>query len=197
MRKRVVLGLSLVLSISLISIIAFVFSFTGNSENDKEVATQNVISLVSKVVPTSTPISTESAPTKKPNVNKPKICGVELKDGDAYLLAKIAMAEAETEDTKGKALVMLVVLNRVMDDEFPDSIEGVIFQKGQFSPISNGRYNEVEPDEDCYKALNLIQVKGWNKSRRATYFESKSASTWHSENLKFLFKHGNHYFYKE
>lgn len=32
---------------------------------------------------------------------------------DAYLLEKIAMAEAESEDTEGKALVMLVVLNRV------------------------------------------------------------------------------------
>jgi len=48
---------------------------------------------------------------------------------DAYRLAKIAMAEAESEDTEGKALVMLVVLNRVWDDEFPDTIEEVIFQK--------------------------------------------------------------------
>ena len=105
------------------------------------------------------------------------------------------MAEAESEDTEGKALVMLVVLNRVWDDEFPDTIEEVIFQKGQFSPISNGRYDEVEPDEDCYRALQLIQTGGWDESHGATY--SKSVSTWHSENLTFLFKHGKHYFYKE
>lgn len=104
------------------------------------------------------------------------------------------MAEAESEDTEGKALVMLVVLNRVWDDEFPDTIEEVIFQKGQFSPISNGRYDEVEPDEDCYRALQLIQTGGWDESHGATYFESKSVSTWHSENLTFLFKHGKHYF---
>lgn len=73
----------------------------------------------------------------------------------------------------------------------------VIFQKGQFSPISNGRYDEVEPDEDCYRALQLIQTGGWDESHGATYFESKSDSTWHSENLTFLFKHGKHYFYKE
>lgn len=105
--------------------------------------------------------------------------------------------EAESEDTEGKALVMLVVLNRVWSDEFPDTIEDVIFQKGQFSPISNGRYDEVEPDEDCYRALQLIQTGGWDESHGATYFESKSDSTWHSENLTFLFKHGKHYFYKE
>ena len=45
-----------------------------------------------------------------------------------YLLAQIAMAEAEGEDTEGKALVMLVVLNRVEADEFPDSVENVIYQ---------------------------------------------------------------------
>lgn len=38
---------------------------------------------------------------------------------DSYRLAKIAMAEAEGEDTEGKALVILVVLNRVWSDEFP------------------------------------------------------------------------------
>lgn len=116
---------------------------------------------------------------------------------DAYMLAKIAMAEAESEDTEGKALVILVVLNRVWSEEFPDTIAGVVFQDGQFSPISNGRYDEVEPDADCYRALQLVQIDGWDESHGATYFESKSESNWHSEHLTFLFKHGKHYFYKE
>ena len=46
---------------------------------------------------------------------------------EAYMLEKITMAEAEGEDTEGKALVMLVVLNRVWSDEFPGTIEDVIF----------------------------------------------------------------------
>ena len=59
---------------------------------------------------------------------------------DAYLLEKIAMAEAEGEGVEGKALVMLVVLNRVWSDRFPDTIEEVIFQRSssgvlQFSPM--------------------------------------------------------------
>lgn len=57
---------------------------------------------------------------------------------DAYLLEKIAMAEAESEDTEGKALVMLVVLNRVWNERFPDTIEEVIMQDGAFTPVSNG-----------------------------------------------------------
>lgn len=116
---------------------------------------------------------------------------------ETYLLAKIAMAEAEGEDTEGKALVMLTVLNRTKDDKFPDSIRGVIFQPGQFSPIGNGRFNEVEPDPDCWAALDLIMLDKWDESCGATYFESKSESTWHADNLSFLFKHGKHYFYEE
>lgn len=116
---------------------------------------------------------------------------------DAYLLAKIAMAEAEGEDTEGKALVILVVLNRVWSDEFPDSISEVIYQERQFSPVANGRFDKVEPDEDCYRALELVQVEGWDESHGALYFESVSASDWHRKNLSFLFKHGNHYFYTD
>ena len=115
---------------------------------------------------------------------------------DTYLLAKIAMAEAESEDTEGKALVMNVVLNRVASNSFPNSIEEVIFQEHQFSPISNGRFEKVQPDEDCYKAVELVE-NGWNESEGALYFESPSYSEWHKNNLEFLFRHGNHYFYKE
>lgn len=115
---------------------------------------------------------------------------------DRYLLAKIAMAEAESEGVEGKALVMLVVLNRVWSDDFPNTIEEVIFQEGQFSPISNGRYDSIEPDAECYEALKLIQVDKWDESQGALYFESESESDWHKKHLDFLFQYGNHYFYR-
>lgn len=135
-------------------------------------------------------------PTKKPY--KSKIGSMDWDADESYLLAKIAMAEAESEDTEGKALVMLVVLNRVLDDkEFPDTIEEVIYQPGQFSPVSNGRFDKVEPDADCWAALDLIMVDKWDESQGAAYFESKSDSTWHAKNLRFLFVHGKHYFYKD
>lgn len=143
------------------------------------------------------PAETEDTTATIHSVDSSIIGNMDWDAEDAYMLAKIAMAEAESEDTKGKALVMLVILNRVWSDEFPDTIEGVIFQDGQFSPISNGRYDEVEPDTDCYRALQLIQIDGWDESHGATYFESKSESNWHSEHLTFLFQHGKHYFYKE
>ena len=115
---------------------------------------------------------------------------------ESYLLCKIAMAEAGNQDTEGKALVMLVVLNRVWVDEFPNSIEDVIYQPRQFSPVLEGTFDSVEPDEDCWDALEMV-MSGWDESQGALYFESKSNSTWYEDNLKFLFKHQDHYFYTE
>lgn len=106
------------------------------------------------------------------------------------------MAEAGNQDIEGKALVMLVVLNRVWVDEFPNSIEDVIYQPRQFSPVLEGTFDSVEPDEDCWDALEMV-MSGWDESQGALYFESKSNSTWHEDNLKFLFKHQDHYFYTE
>ena len=116
---------------------------------------------------------------------------------DKYLLARIAMAEAEDQDTEGKALVMCVVLNRVRDDSFPGTIRDIIFEKNQFSPIFDGRWDRVEPNKDCYKALEMVE-QGWDESQGATYFEAtQSQSTWHSRNLQKLFEHQDTSFYKE
>lgn len=79
---------------------------------------------------------------------------------DSDILLRIAMAEAEGEGTEGKALVMNVILNRVESEEFPDSIEAVVFQPGQFEPVlDDGRYWDVEPDAECYKALYWSNMK--------------------------------------
>lgn len=119
---------------------------------------------------------------------------------EAYLLARIAMAEAEGEDTEGKALVILVVLNRVWSDEFPNTIEEVILQESngvhQFSVTEDGgRWWLVEPSGDCWAALDLVAT-GWDESQGALYFESSEDPTWHSRNLEFLFKEGKHKFYR-
>lgn len=120
---------------------------------------------------------------------------------ESYLLAKIAMAEAEGEDTVGKALVVMTVLNRVLSDCFPGTIEEVIMEEHggtyQFSVVrTGGRWWRVEPDADCYAAVDMV-ARGWDESLGALYFESNGGSAWHQRNLEFLFRHGNHNFYRE
>ena len=100
-------------------------------------------------------VQASSAPIVK-TVEEP-IPVMQFNDYETYELHKIAMAEAEGEGVEGKAHVMMVVLNRVADDRFPDTIHDVIFQKNQFTPISNGRYDRVVPDIECYKALQMIR----------------------------------------
>lgn len=115
---------------------------------------------------------------------------------DSEMLLQIAMAEAEGESVEGKALVMLVVLNRVWSEQFPSTIEEVIFQPRQFSvTVDGGRYWTTEPDAGCYEALELV-MSGWDESQGALYFESCEADSWHSRNLEYLFQVGGHKFYR-
>lgn len=116
---------------------------------------------------------------------------------ERLLLAKIAMAEAESECIICKALVIGTVLNRVESDRFPDSIREVLYQKNQFTPVQNGRFDSIEPNEDCYEALRLIE-EGYVDLMGATYFEATSdCETWHSRNLEKLVEHCGTTFYKE
>lgn len=116
---------------------------------------------------------------------------------ESYLLAKIAMAEAEGCSTQTKTLIIMCVLNRVQSDEFPDTIEEVIFQENQFSPIDNGRWDRVEPNEDCYEAVKIVMEAKYDYSGGATYFEScDDEDNWHSRNLEFLYESEGLRFYK-
>ena len=127
----------------------------------------------------------------------PKMETICLNGYEQEMLMKLTMAEAGGEDLEGKALVMRVVINRLRDPEFPNTVQGVICEPGQFSPMSDGRYYDMVPDEECDKALYMI-MHGWDESQGATYFRTVvHDTTWHSENLKELFTHGNHTFYKE
>lgn len=67
-------------------------------------------------------------------------------------LAKIIEAEAGNQDYLGKVAVASVVLNRKNHDAFPDTLKEVIFQKGQFTPVSNGRIHKVKPSRDSIRA---------------------------------------------
>lgn len=185
--KKLLISTGVVVGLFLISLMAFLYPMDVTQK--KELAVE--------VIRTPQPSEKRVPPTRVPATPKPTKKPYIFSDKSSYLLMKIAMAEAEDEDTEGKALVMRVVLNRVKSREFPDSIKKVIYQERQFSPIANGRFDRVEPNKDCQKALDMITEDGWDESRGALYFESKSASTWHEDHLQFLFRHENHYFYTD
>ena len=182
------------------ALVALIFAVMAISsivaEAEREAAGQQAPPLITLAQPTETPWPTaEPQPTPEPTYTS-MIHSYDWDGEDERMLAKIAMAEAEGESVEGKALVILVVLNRVWSDEFPDSIEEVIFQKNQFSPVAEGgRYWTTEPYAGCYEALELV-MGGWDESQGAFYFESTGRDGWHSQNLEFLFEFGGHKFYR-
>lgn len=113
------------------------------------------------------------------------------------LLLKIGMAErGNTYCTDCIALVMCTVLNRVdTPDKFGSTIKSVLYAEGQFTPVMEGKFEEVEPNYVCQKALDQVK-SGWDESQGALYYEWGREEGWHARNLNFLFKHCDTKFYK-
>ncbi len=69
------------------------------------------------------------------------------------LLARLINGEARGEPYKGQVAVGAIVMNRVKSSEFPDTISGVIYQKGQFSCVTDGQFNKsIDENSTVYKA---------------------------------------------
>lgn len=62
---------------------------------------------------------------------------------DLELLSTIIYCEAGSEPYEGQLAVGSVVMNRVASGSFPNSISGVIYQSGQFSPVASGRFAQA------------------------------------------------------
>lgn len=111
---------------------------------------------------------------------------------EAQLLLKVAQAEAGNQGEDGMWLVMSVVLNRRDSEQFPDTIKDVIYQKSQFSTVSNGAINKVEVGPECHMALSRIE-KG-EIAPEVIGFETKDSNTL-DEYFKCVFGYRNHKFY--
>lgn len=113
---------------------------------------------------------------------------------EAQMLMRIAQAEAGNQGIFGMELVMMVVLNRVADEAFPNTIEGVIFQPHQFQPVEDGRYWEVEISPEAHLALADIE-KGIPIDEEVVAFEITSNSKTLERYFTYCYTEGDHDFY--
>lgn len=129
----------------------------------------------------------------------------DITEKEIGMLQRIVQAEAGGEDAIGKILIVNVIMNRIADKNFPDTVEDVIFQNKdgeyQFSPIENKSYWSVKVSDKTKKAV-VRALKGEDHSEGALYFMARKItssrnSKWFDKNLVWLFKHGGHEFYKE
>ncbi len=98
--------------------------------------------------------------------------------GDITLLAKIIHAEAGAEPYVGKVAVGGVVLNRVQNPKFPQTIAGVVYQPHAFESVSNGIVNRPASRESLKAARDALN--GWDPSGGAIYFfnPAKTRNRW-------------------
>ncbi len=116
------------------------------------------------------------------------------------VLCRIVQAEAGGEDMLGKQMVADVIINRVESPKFPNSVEGVVFQGTQFSPVQDGRYYSVKVTGETREAVDAALV-GADSTGGALYFVNarKAAAgkySWFENSLAFCCEHGGHRFYK-
>ncbi|MCC3143899.1 cell wall hydrolase [Halanaerobium sp. Z-7514] len=93
---------------------------------------------------------------------------------EVHVLASIIHAEARGESYKGKVAVGAVVLNRVYDPAFPDTIKEVVYQSGQFTPVENDMINMAPNDESIKAAYEAIE--GNDPSQGSLYFYNPDKS---------------------
>ncbi|MBM7625116.1 cell wall hydrolase [Sporohalobacter salinus] len=91
-----------------------------------------------------------------------------ISEKELDLLSRLVHAEALGESYKGKVAVAAVVLNRVEDSKFPNTISEVIYQPLAFEPVMNGRIYHPA-DNDSIKAVKAA-LNGWDPTNNSLYF---------------------------
>lgn len=118
---------------------------------------------------------------------------------EVYWLSRIIHAEAQGEPFAGKLAVGEVVLNRVADADFPETVYGVIFDNAsgvQFSPTANGAIDNT-PNADSVAAAKIC-LEGVKRHDDILYFLNPTIATsfWIPENRTYVCTIGSHDFYE-
>ena len=103
------------------------------------------------------------------------ISEVTFTEDDRYLLANLIYCEAGGEPYEGQVAVGAVVINRVLSSVFPNTVSGVIYQSGQFEPVSTGRLAlalaENRATDSCYRAADEA-MSGYSNVGTCVFFRT-------------------------
>ncbi len=112
---------------------------------------------------------------------------------DLYWLSRAIYSESGNQPMKGRIAVGTVILNRVANEAFPDTIKEVIFAPRQFSPVSNGTIF-LTPDEESVVAAKLC-LDGVREAGECLYFNVTSMVSWADKSRTLYCTIGDHNFY--
>ena len=112
---------------------------------------------------------------------------------DVQLLARAINGEARGESYEGQVAVGAVILNRVKNPNFPNSVAGVIYQPGAFTAVSDGQINiPIDKNTTVVKAAQDA-LNGWDPTNGAIYYFNPNTATsswiWSRPFIKTIGKH--------
>lgn len=109
---------------------------------------------------------------------KPSSSNGNYNSSDLYLMAKAIYAEGRGESYTGQVAIGAVIMNRLRSPDFPNTISGVIYQKGAFTAVADGQIN-LEPNQTAYNAARDA-MNGWDPTYGAIYYynPAKATSAW-------------------
>ncbi len=96
-------------------------------------------------------------------------------NSDLYLLAKAIYAEGRGESYTGQVAIGAVIMNRVRSSSFPNTVSGVIYQKGAFTAVTDGQIN-LEPNQTAYNAARDA-MNGWDPTYGCLYYYNPAVAT--------------------
>lgn len=125
---------------------------------------------------------------------------ISYSDSDYEVLLRIVQAEAGICDERGKILVANVIINRVKSSEFPNSITAVVYERTQFSPVSDGTIKTCKVTQQTIDCVDRA-LAGEDYSEGALFFMNRGRSQssnvrWFDGRLTFVLKHEKHEFFK-
>ena len=111
------------------------------------------------------------------------------------LMAQLVTAEAKGEPYAGQVAVATVILNRVDSTQFPNTINGVIYQPRQFTPVSTGSINQA-PTASALRAVDeAIAFRGQGRGSLFFYNPAIATNNWNATRQHTI-TIGNHVFAK-
>ena len=96
-------------------------------------------------------------------------------ESEVRILARLVSGEARGEPYVGQVAVAAVVLNRVKSPSFPNTISGVIFQRGAFDAVWDGQF-DLEPTASCIRAARDA-LNGWDPTGGCLYYYNPQTAT--------------------
>lgn len=126
-----------------------------------------------------------------------------IQSGDSYYdqenlfwLSRVIYAESGNQSLEGQMAVGNVVMNRVNSPIFPNSVQGVLAQKNQFTTYKGGRLADRTPNASSVISAKLVLDGGVvEETEGALYFDS-AVRSWASRNKECIAVIGGHKFYR-